>query len=177
MPPRKNVNPDGNSQFDFSKAKSAIPFRTPNLTNRRPDISNLRNDPRMMQAGVASPWKAMAMFTAKLIRNGHTEDALTSLNAAMRVVMKAPRGPVATRMTRAVARGGMEEANSVLNGTPSTISYPGIRTVDASAYYRSMSQILGRYAGRLPLTSGESVAARAAGVVLKNQARLWRNIK
>tara|TARA_R110000868_G_scaffold27332_8_gene103987 strand:+ start:1336 stop:1866 length:531 start_codon:yes stop_codon:yes gene_type:complete len=176
MPPRKNVNPDGKSQLDFRKARPAIPSRS--SLNRRPDLSNLRNDPSMLEGGVASPWKAMAMMTARIIRSGEADPALESLNAMLNVAKRMPRSNVAARATRAVAKSGLNEAESILNGGPSGISYPGIRYGEASEYYRGMAKLLGRYAGRaLRNQSIDSVYARVAGGVLKKQARLWRNMK
>jgi hypothetical protein len=138
----------------------------------------------MLEGGVASPWKAMAMYTAKLIRtmnsgisNREVDPALESLNAMFNVARRMPRGDVANRATRAVAKSGLIEAESVLSGGQSGISYPGIRYGEASEYYRSMAKLLGRYAGSVPLASKGSVYARVAGSVLKKQARLWRNIK
>jgi hypothetical protein len=178
MPPRRNISPDGNKDY--------APFRTPmggGISARDASMIHLRskinlNRDNMVQMGVVSgPWKALAMFTAKLIRSGYADDALNAVNAAFKVASRAPRGPVASRLTGSVARSALSEAEAVVAGKPSSISYPGLSTVDAASQYRAMAQILGRYAGRFPVGTQGFNTFRAAGGVLKNQARLWREIK
>jgi hypothetical protein len=112
------------------------------------------NGQRVLQSGV-SPWKAMAMYAARVAR-AIPEGANGA--ALMQVAKRAPRGAVAQRLQTAVARGSVTEARNIMSDTrlgfPTGYSsgmFPDhittlFRPSEIQSVYRAMSKIAGQRA-------------------------------
>lgn len=161
--------------FDFRNARGSsgrTAFRTPMMGgisredqrryaewNKAREWGYVDSEGRMFSEAGVSPYKAIAMFFAKLARAGVGEaDKFSALSS---VAAKAPRSPVALRALGHNAKLGLKEAEALLTdmrlknpvGYSSKMFPDGIRNLfrpgEIEAIYNSFGKLEGRLASRM----------------------------
>ena len=152
-----------NDPFDFSKARGSsgrTAFRTPMMSpTKMPKAIRPRFDSNSMSLGAVSPYRALAIYFAKLARAGlQGADEFSALNSA------AARSATVARRVGAVERQagfGAHEAQSILTdfaaknpaGYSSKLFEEGVRQLfrptEIDAILRSFAKLQGSAASRI----------------------------